>query len=72
MVIRLDRRRNKFYYSAEEHKHGGFLAKATGKIKECSFSDFISVLYGGQTMSFGRHKKRLVKHLKRQNEGQQN
>ena len=39
--------------------------------RKCKFGLFNGLLYGGQTMSFSRHKKRLIKLLKNQEQNQE-
>ena len=63
VIIHLSADRKSFEYSAHS-SHRGFYDKLIGRTKVRSFKDFTGLLYGGQTMSFGRHKKSLVKLLK--------
>ena len=65
MNIQLSNDRKSFNYTTHKQEGKGFFAKVTRKTKRaCPFKIFNGLLYGGATMSFNRHKRRLIKQLK--------
>ena len=64
-MIHLSNDGKSFAYTTHEKKARGFLSKVTKKTRRvCSFKTFNGLLYGGSSLSFNRHKRRLIKQLK--------
>ena len=64
--IRLKSNRKAFEYITldDSKQKKGCCFKIFGQTRTCQLKDFNGVVFGGQTMSFGRHKGRLIKLLK--------